>query len=306
MSKESDAIEILMILCKNSGCVVSDSGGKDSSVLKHIVRKAHEQYGLKYKIQHNHTTVDAPETVYFLREEKKKAEAAGIQFDIIYPKRTMWQLIADHGTPPTRKMRYCCADLKEYSGCGEKLITGVRKAESRNRNENQGVVTFPKPKAGMKKDAEASENFQLTNKGGVVVLNLDNAESRRLVENCYRTTKTLINPLIDWQDDDVWRYIRQENILLNPLYDCGWCRVGCIGCPMAGKRRWEEFERYPKYKDAYIRAFDKMLIERKKRGLENRAKWSSGKKVFKWWMEDDNIDGQMRIDEWGNIYEEYT
>ena len=130
----------------------------------------------------------------------------------------------------------------------------------------------------------------------MVVLNLDNSETRRIVENCYRTQKTLINPLIDWDDDFLYWYIRNENIDLNPLYGCGWGRVGCIGCPLAGKHRWREFERYPKYRDAYIRAFERMLEERKRRGLKTMEMWSTGKKVFKWWMEDENLDGQLAFD----------
>lgn len=74
---------------------------------------------------------------------------------------------------------------------------------------------------------------------------------------------------------------------------------------MAGKNRWAEFERYPKYKEAYIRAFDKMLIEREKSGLKTMDIWATGKKVFKWWMEDENLDGQLAFDMGGNIYEEY-
>lgn len=49
----------------------------------------------------------------------------------------------------------------------------------------------------------------------MVVLNLDNSETRRIVENCYRTQKTLINPLIDWDDDFLYWYIRKEHIELN-------------------------------------------------------------------------------------------
>lgn len=75
---------------------------------------------------------------------------------------------------------------------------------------------------------------------------------------------------------------------------------------MAGERRWKEFERYPKYKEAYIRAFDKMLIERERRGLKNRGLWKTGIKVFKWWMEDKNIDGQLAFGEDMEIYEAYT
>ena len=69
---EERAIEILNLISGHSGCVISDSGGKDSSVLKHIALKTREKYGLNFKIRHNHTTVDAPETVYFVREEKKE------------------------------------------------------------------------------------------------------------------------------------------------------------------------------------------------------------------------------------------
>ena len=46
---EENAIEILNIMCGNSGCVISDSGGKDSSVLKRIALKAHEKYHLSFK-----------------------------------------------------------------------------------------------------------------------------------------------------------------------------------------------------------------------------------------------------------------
>lgn len=138
MDLEKNAIGILQTLCGNSGCVISDSGGKDSSVIKHLALKARQQYGLPFSVQHNHTTVDAPETVYFVREEKKRFEQMGIAFDILYPKYSMWQLIVKHRTPPTRLFRYCCADLKEYSGHGEKLVTGVRKAESQNRKKQSG------------------------------------------------------------------------------------------------------------------------------------------------------------------------
>ncbi len=95
-NKAKDAIELLHLLCGNSGCVISDSGGKDSSVLKHIAMLAKERYNMPFSVQHNHTTVDAPETVYFIRREKEKHRAAGIEYNIIYPRRTMWQLIVDH------------------------------------------------------------------------------------------------------------------------------------------------------------------------------------------------------------------
>lgn len=98
MDYEKNAIEILRIIGSNSGFTVADSGGKDSSVLTHIAMKA----GCPFEVVHNHTTVDAPETVYFIREKFKKLRAAGIKAEIVMPKETMWQLIVRKKTPPTR------------------------------------------------------------------------------------------------------------------------------------------------------------------------------------------------------------
>lgn len=43
---EKNAIEILHMMCERSECIICDSGGKDSSVLKHIALQAKEKYGL--------------------------------------------------------------------------------------------------------------------------------------------------------------------------------------------------------------------------------------------------------------------
>lgn len=36
------------------------------------------------------------------------------------------------------------------------------------------------------------------------------------------------------------------------------------------------------------------------------ARWKDGISVFKWWMEDENCEGQLRMDIDGRIYEEYS
>lgn len=131
-----------------------------------------------------------------------------------------------------------------------------------------------------------------------MLLNLDNDETRETYEYCYRTRKAIINPLIDWTDSDIWEYIKAEGIELNPLYSCGWDRVGCIGCPMAGKHRIKEFERYPKYKDAYIKAFEKMLISRKEKGLKTLSYWTDAEAVYRWWIEDKTDPDQITLQDY--------
>ena len=153
MDLEKQAIDILQAFAGNEPYQLGYSGGKDSDVILHLAKKS----GVPFCAVHNLTTVDAPETVRYVRS---KAEVT-----IEYPKYSMWQLIVKHKTPPTRLFRYCCEELKEYSGKGKKLITGVRKAESRKREENQGFVTFTKPKKEIKRSVD-EVNFHSTIAGG--------------------------------------------------------------------------------------------------------------------------------------------
>jgi phosphoadenosine phosphosulfate reductase len=117
-----------------------------------------------------------------------------------------------------------------------------------------------------------------------VVLNDDNDEARRAVETCYRTRKTLINPIIDWKDEDVWEFIKVEHLPYCELYDCGFKRLGCIGCPMgAGKGQARDFAAYPKYKENYLKAFQRMIDVNHERG--RRQDQGTPEKVMAWWTE---------------------
>lgn len=48
-----------------------------------------------------------------------------------------------------------------------------------------------------------------------------------------------------------------------------------------------EFARYPVYRNNYIRAFDRMLAARERKGLPTRDMWKDGESVLKWWIGDD-------------------
>ena len=116
-----------------------------------------------------------------------------------------------------------------------------------------------------------------------MVLNNDNAESRKMIEQCYRLSKTVVNPIIDWTDGEVWEFIHEYNIPYCSLYDEGWRRLGCVGCPMAtSEHRKQEFERWPKFKDLYIRAFDKAVNHMHERG--RTTEWNNGADMFEWWI----------------------
>lgn len=98
----------------------------------------------------------------------------------------------------------------------------------------------------------------------------------------------MINPILDWTESDVWEFLRHYGCEGNPLYQCGESRIGCIGCPMAGARSMKnDFIKYPKYKDNYIRAFDRMLEAIKKSDKKIKLNWETGEDVMKWWLQCD-------------------
>ena len=129
---------------------------------------------------------------------------------------TMWQLIVKKGMPPTRMVRYCCDELKEGGGRGRIMVTGVRWAESTKRKNNRGLLEL--------------NNYT---KKYVKLMN-DNDEARRLFESCTMKSMHTLNPIIDWTQEEVWEYLHSRNIPYCKLYDEGFDRIGCIGCPLAG------------------------------------------------------------------------
>lgn len=249
------AISRLKAFEPKEGYYVAFSGGKDSQCVYHLCKMA----GVKFDAHYAVTSVDPPELVWFIKKNYPDVKFERQHYPDGKP-ITMWSLIAEHTLPPTRKARYCCASLKEPGGKGRIVVTGVRWAESANRANTHGVVDLQgKPKATAKIAREYGANVQ-ENKHKEIIMNDDNDENRRMVEHCYRTQKTMVNPIVDWDEEDVWEFLNGNEIEHCCLYDEGFKRLGCIGCPLSGSKNMiRDFERWPKYKELYIRAFQKMI-----------------------------------------------
>jgi phosphoadenosine phosphosulfate reductase len=52
----------------------------------------------------------------------------------------------------------------------------------------------------------------------------------RKVERSERYGVWKIQPLADWTEDDIWRYIAANAIPFNPLHEAGYRSIGCIPC----------------------------------------------------------------------------
>lgn len=170
------------------------------------------------------------------------------------PALSMWELIArKKSMPPTRMVRYCCEYLKEGRGNG-------------HLDQGRRVMT------------------------GVRWAESHKRSKRRMVESCLKGSKTFLHPIVDFEDGDIWEFIKAEGIPYCHLYDEGFRRLGCIGCPMAGTHGMQrDFARWPAYQQAYLRAFARM-IERC-RGEGKPVSWTTPEEVMDWWINGTRYNG---------------
>lgn len=119
-------------------------------------------------------------------------------------------------------------------------------------------------------------------------------KNRKMVDLCYTKQKRIINPIIDWTEKDVWEFIKGNNFKYPSLYDEGYKRIGCIMCPMIGKKGMtRDAIKYPNFYKAYLLAFGKMLIKNKKDGIKiGTTAWGNAQEVMNWWIGGGNIKGQ--------------
>lgn len=232
--------------------VVRYSGGKDSDVILQLAKES----GVPFRVTHNLTTADPPDNVYYIRRVFAQLREEGIDCRINVPRRSLWRIMRETLVIPSRVRRVCCGELKERKmPDAPYIVTGVRWAESAGRRAKSGIAMV----------YTASDRSTRVEKGGL--LTTDDPSSRRLFEQCAMRGVRVLNPIIDWSDSDVWSYLRDRGIEGNPLYKEGWTRIGCVGCPLSGKRARElAFARYPKLYKAWHDAVAYVIVKRKEMG----------------------------------------
>lgn len=112
-----------------------------------------------------------------------------------------------------------------------------------------------------------------------------------------RTSDPILCPIIYWTDADVWQFIRANEMDYCSLYDEGFKRLGCVGCPMGGPTgQARDFARWPKYEAMWKRGFKRYFDKYKgvpKRNGDPRAieKFANVDELWKWWVSGKAYEG---------------
>lgn len=203
---------------------VSFSGGKDSTVVSDIVRKALS----RPKIIHifGNTTLEFPETYDYV-DRFKKANPRTPMLRAENKEQDFYKLCESFG-PPSRALRWCCTVFKT-GFIGDK----IKKTFGNKKN----VRTF----YGIRRNESNSRNLYERDSTG-----------KKIVK------QMVASPIIDWFNYDIWLYLLTTGIDFNRAYRLGYTRVGCWCCP--NNTPWAQFLSKI-YMPEQSARFEKMLLD---------------------------------------------
>lgn len=140
--------------------------------------------------------------------------------EIRRPNMSFFDIVRKKGMP-TRRARFCCSILKEYP-IMQAACVGIRREESIRR-----AIRYKEPTIC------------------------------RVYSKSVRVEQLL--PIIEWTNDDIFKYVMGENIQLHPLYYTDGVlhverRLGCVGCPLKSDCGKSDFLHYPKFFIQYMKA----------------------------------------------------
>ncbi len=157
-----------------------------------------------------------PETYNLIDDTKNRYD---IDIEVFFPERKAVEaMVKEKGM-----------NLFYKSVENRKLCCGIRKVEPLLRAFNNLDVWI----CGLRKDQSVSRFFS------------------KMVEWDEQNGLIKINPLIDWTEDNVWDYIKENKVPYNPLHEQGFASIGCQPCTRsikpgedfkAGRWWWEEEE----------------------------------------------------------------
>lgn len=254
------AIADLRYLAPEDGYFLAFSGGKDSVVCYDLLKRS----GVPFTAHYSSTTIDPPDLLRFIKINYPDVIWHYAQY---MKKPTNFYKLVERKGLPLRTIRWCCRIFKEQIGYGHFMIDGVRSAESINRSKRLKFEYFL--------------NKWYHYKYKDVDIDIDSLNI--LVSKL--KAKKILHIIFDWSDSDVWEYIRTLSVPYCDLYDHGYKRIGCVGCPMAPRDKIiKEFNDYPIIKNNYLKAIRACMINK-----HFYSNFADPAEVLDWWISKKSI-----------------
>jgi phosphoadenosine phosphosulfate reductase len=113
---------------------------------------------------------------------------------------------------------------------------------------------------------------------------------RKMVEICYTDkTKRFLHPIINWTKQEVWQFIKENNLPYCKLYDEGFSRLGCVLCPIQTVRKKKiDLIKFPIMANNWRKAFAKLYANRKANGSKSVDRWTNADEMFDWWISNES------------------
>ena len=203
---------------------VSFSGGKDSTVVSHLVTTALGEPSIIHLF--GDTTLELPETIEYIDRFKKNNRKTPV-LTSKNKQQDFFELCKEFG-PPSRMLRWCCTIFK----------TGfISKKVNSSFKDKKSVRTF----YGIRRNESKSRS------------------TYEREDNSPKISKQKVaSPIIDWMDYDIWLYILTTGIDFNDAYRKGYARVGCWCCP--NNSRWSQLLSSVYTPEMYEK-FNKILLD---------------------------------------------